>query len=351
MQPEPSIARRRTDRPKRISVIIPFFQRKRGLLREALRSVACQYLPWPAEVELIVVDDGSPVAADLDADNLALPDWIRLRILRQANAGPAAARNHGLDAISPDSHYIAFLDSDDQWSTRHLACGIDTLGTAHDFYFCDSAMPPTTMFAAMTFFRTLPSQHGVEPLDGTRSTYRFIGANGGSSMVRDYLCQTSSVILRASAVGPLRFEESLRHAGEDWLMWARLAHRARGISFSLSANSVRGEGINLYRDAHERLSGRNLRRILSMIRMNELMGAIDGIDAQSLMLTQQRRRSFQMELAAILMHPRLYLGLTDQLQRVTIASAYRHLGRELPGYWTEIARRKLHPAAMREAPV
>ncbi|WDA35582.1 MULTISPECIES: glycosyltransferase family A protein [Sphingobium] len=350
MRPDPSMARRRTTMPKRISVVIPFFQRKRGLLREAVRSVACQYLPWPAEVELIVVDDGSPVAADLDVDNLALPDWIRLRILRQANAGPAAARNHGLDALSPDSGYIAFLDSDDQWSTHHLAWGIDTLGTAHDFYFCDSAMPPTTMFAAMAFFQALPAQQGVELLDGTRGTYRFVGTSGGSSMVRDYLCQTSSVILRRSAVGSLRFEESLRYAGEDWLMWARIAHRARGICFSLSANSLRGEGINLYRDAHERLGGRNLRRILSMIRANELMGAIDGIDAQSLMLTQQRRRSFQMELAAILMHPRLYLGLMDRLQRAMIARAYRHLWRDLPGCWTEILRRKLRPAALREMP-
>src|SRR3546814_10599300 len=87
MRPDASMARRRTTMPKRISVVIPFFQRKRGLLREAVRSVACQYLPWSAEVELIVVDDGSPVAAQLDLDNLALPDWIRLRILRQANAG------------------------------------------------------------------------------------------------------------------------------------------------------------------------------------------------------------------------------------------------------------------------
>ena len=103
-----------------------------------------------------------PVVAIVFGMSLAI-----VRILRQANAGPAAARNHGLDAMSPDSHYIAFLDSDDQWSTHHLACGIDTLGTANDFYFCDSAMPPTTMFAAMAFFRTLPTQHGVEPLDGT----------------------------------------------------------------------------------------------------------------------------------------------------------------------------------------
>lgn len=331
MQPDPATMRH-------ISVIVPYFQRQPGLLRAAVQSVAGQYFPWRAKADLIVVDDGSPRPAEADLHDISLPDWLRLRVLHQNNAGPAAARNRGLDRVSPASHFVAFLDSDDRWGRHHLASGIAAMGADHDFYFCDSVMPPTTLFATTPFFATLD---GAEPLDETQGLYSLLQDKAGSVMIREYLCQTSTVILRACAVQSLRFDESLRYAGEDWLMWARLAHRARGVCFSLTANSLRGEGINLYRDAHDRLSGRNLRRILSMIRANELMGAIEGIDAQSLALTRQRRRNFQMELAAILLHPRLYRGMADGFQRTMITRAYRHLWRDLPGYWARIIRRKL----------
>jgi succinoglycan biosynthesis protein ExoW len=335
--------RRPPETKRHISVIIPFYQRKRGLLREAVRSVICQYLPWPAAVEVIVIDDGSPLAPDVDLDNLPLPHWMTVRLLHQPNAGPAAARNRGLDSLSSASEFVAFLDSDDQWATHHLATGIEALGDADDFYFCDSVMPPTSLFATTDFFRSFSSHADIEPLDETAALYRLPGRTGGKPMIREYLCQTSCVILRTKAIGPLRFEESLRYAGEDWLMWARLAHRGRGICFSLSANGLRGEGINLYRDAHDRLSGPNLRRLLSMIRANELMAAIHGIDGQSFVLTQQRRRNFQIELAAILLHPQLYLGLLDGLQRRMIAQSYRHLWRRLPRFWGQILRRKIRP--------
>jgi succinoglycan biosynthesis protein ExoW len=331
MQPDPATMRH-------ISVIIPYFQRQPGLLREAVQSVAGQYFPWRAKADLIVVDDGSPLPAEADLHDLPLPDWLQLRILHQDNAGPAAARNRGLDRTAPASHFVAFLDSDDRWGRHHLASGIAAMGADHDVYFCDSAMPPTTLFAASPFFATLD---GAEPLDEAHRLYSLPQAKAGPLMIREYLCQTSTVILRASACRTLRFDESLRYAGEDWLMWARLAYQGRGVCFSLAANSLRGQGINLYRDAHDRLSARNLRRILSMIRTNELMGAIEGIDARSLALTRQRRRNFQMELAAILLHPRLYRGMADRFQRAMIARAYRHLWRDLPGFWAQIVRRKL----------
>jgi glycosyltransferase involved in cell wall biosynthesis len=71
--------------------------------------------------EVIVVDDGSTDATEealaaLCADSAAVRN--RLHYVRQANAGPSAARNHGVRlARSP---WVAFLDADDYWYPRKL---------------------------------------------------------------------------------------------------------------------------------------------------------------------------------------------------------------------------------------
>lgn len=95
-----------TDERKRfplVSVIIPFYKQDR-YLEEAIRSVADQSYP---NVELIVVDDGSPVAvAEVIGD---LPG---VTVIRTENRGVSAARNTGSERSSGE--YLIFLDADDR---------------------------------------------------------------------------------------------------------------------------------------------------------------------------------------------------------------------------------------------
>lgn len=87
------------------SVILPTHNRLR-MLQDAIKSVRGQTF---TDYELIVVDDGS---TDGTADYLtAYKDEIKM--IRQPQRGPGAARNAGLAAAS--GSYIAFLDSDDAW--------------------------------------------------------------------------------------------------------------------------------------------------------------------------------------------------------------------------------------------
>jgi glycosyltransferase involved in cell wall biosynthesis len=93
-----------------VSCIVPVFNGER-YLREALDSVLQQTY---RQLELIVVDDGS---TDGTAE-IVVSYGDRLSALRQTNAGPAAARNRGLDETRGE--FVAFLDADDLWHADKL---------------------------------------------------------------------------------------------------------------------------------------------------------------------------------------------------------------------------------------
>lgn len=113
--PEPA------ERPPLVSVIVPVYRGER-FLDAALASVAAQ---THQAVEVIVVDDGSP---DRSAEIAQRRSGVR--VLRQANAGVAAARNAGLAAAS--GPLIAFLDQDDEWKPGRLEVGIAHLDANPD---------------------------------------------------------------------------------------------------------------------------------------------------------------------------------------------------------------------------
>src|SRR4051794_36269759 len=99
-----------------VSVVIPAFNRA-FILPEALDSVLAQTFK---DFELIVVDDGSTD----DTEEVLRPYVERrgVRFLPQANQGPAAARNRGIEAAR--GKYVAFLDSDDLWLPIKLSVQI-----------------------------------------------------------------------------------------------------------------------------------------------------------------------------------------------------------------------------------
>jgi glycosyltransferase involved in cell wall biosynthesis len=129
---EPNLSDRYVAGEPLVSVIVPAYQAEcfvAGAVRSALRQTH-------RTLEVIVVDDGS---TDGTVARLASIRDPRLRVLRQENAGTAAARNAAL--AEARGSYVAFLDSDDRWFPEKIATELailqsaPTIGIAYSSYY------------------------------------------------------------------------------------------------------------------------------------------------------------------------------------------------------------------------
>ncbi len=237
----------------RITVVIPFFQRTTGILARALRSIKDQRFTQSVAVDVLLVNDCSPLSPDGECTAAGFDDHIQLRIIERPNGGPGAARNTGLDAIDPSTDYVAFLDSDDIWQPDHLQHAVDALGQDCDFYFCDHH----SAGSAHSYFNKLREEQVqyrltdalVPGSDNEKLDDQLIYLDERSAslaIVRRYLAHTSTMVFRRAPMAHLRFFEKLRFSGEDYLFSLELAHVARKTCCSHRLNVHRGNGIDLY---------------------------------------------------------------------------------------------------------
>lgn len=106
-----------------ISVIVPIYKAEATIGR-CVDSLRRQTF---SDIELILVDDGSPDHSGILCDEYARED-PRIRVIHQKNSGVSAARNAGLDIAS--GKYLMFCDSDDyvaptwcQWMYEAMELG------------------------------------------------------------------------------------------------------------------------------------------------------------------------------------------------------------------------------------
>lgn len=118
-----------------VSVIVPAWNAAASL-PETLDSVRRQSF---TSFEAIIVDDGS-TDDTAETARRAIDGDPRFRIIRQANAGVAGARNRAL--AEARGRYVANLDADDLWRTEFLAKTVAALeagGPSTAFAFARSA--------------------------------------------------------------------------------------------------------------------------------------------------------------------------------------------------------------------
>ena len=89
-----------------VTVVVPVYKVEKFLER-CVTSLKNQSL---RDIEIILVDDGSPDTCPAMCDAFAMQD-VRIRVIHKKNGGLSSARNAGLKAAS--GKYVGFVDSDD----------------------------------------------------------------------------------------------------------------------------------------------------------------------------------------------------------------------------------------------
>lgn len=91
----------------KISIVVPIYKVPEHLLRHSIESCIGQTLK---DIEIILVDDGSPDDCGKICDEYALTD-ARIKVIHKDNGGLVSARNAGYEAVTGEWHM--YLDGDD----------------------------------------------------------------------------------------------------------------------------------------------------------------------------------------------------------------------------------------------
>ena len=178
-----------------VSVITPYYNTEELFLETfvSLQSQSLQNWEW------VIVDDGSTDETSVKRlDNVAAKDQ-RIKVIRQTNAGPSAARNTSFRNTS--GRYVCLLDSDDMLEPTYLEKCVWFLDSNPEFAFCNAY---SIMFGDQEYLWTTGFERGKAHLQ----------ANSGPPI---------SVIRRAAYAGCGGFDESIRFGHEDWDFWLAMA--------------------------------------------------------------------------------------------------------------------------------
>lgn len=228
-----------------ISVVIPYYQRESGILGRALASIAAQR-DCPMPIHVIVVDDASPIPADAEIEAAGnLPYTVT--VVKQPNGGPGSARNAALNAAPKNTRFVAFLDSDDEWSVYHLARAASSLNAGYDFFFADHHQLNQTAGAFERAGRIQPSMHPALPT--TQSDLHAYQGDMFDQIIRGNVIGTSTVVYDFHKFNKNRFKVEFTNAGEDYLFWMEIASRNAKIAFSSQSEAKYGKGVNVYSGA------------------------------------------------------------------------------------------------------
>ncbi len=180
------------------SVIIPAYNAEKTL-RRCLDSIVCQL---PADVELLLINDGSDDGTDKLCDEYA-SRYPNIRLFSKSNGGVSSARNIGLENAVGD--YILFIDADDAVCTGYFSVLDEALRDSPD----------------MLLFKKQPIDRKIQCVDDCGSIMRCSDAQHSSRFLSKYMRRQALNLITTKAFRRelieehhLRFDERL-DIGED----------------------------------------------------------------------------------------------------------------------------------------
>jgi len=280
-----------------ITVVIPYYQRSEGILSKALASIAAQ-IDCLYPIHVIVVDDASPVPAQSEVALVGnmLPS---IKIIKQANAGPGAARNTGLDHVPPETKFIAFLDSDDEWTPPHLARAVSALDRGFDFYFADLIQLGASVGAFQRAGRLDLTQHPQIP--GIAQGLHHYTGNLLDQTIRGNLIGTPTVVYRFERYRSNRFRPEFKNAGEDYLFWMEVARSGARVAFSSQCEVHCGRGVNIYAGSGWGTE-QHLERIHNELKYRKLTGQLFSLNTEQKQHISRCLADLRLSIARDLLH-------------------------------------------------
>lgn len=186
-----------------VTVVIPAYNAER-YIGETLASVHEQTL---RDVEVLVVDDGSTDGTLPEVERFA--GKLDLTIVRQANAGPSAARNIGIRRAR--GRFCALLDADDLMLPELLATQVALLEASPD------------LGLVLTNVMTFDERGIVHPM-----RWNFSGHRDDTVLDRllvDNFVTTSAVMAPTQCLLEAGLFSEDRDVAEDYELWLRMAVR------------------------------------------------------------------------------------------------------------------------------
>lgn len=192
---------------KKISIVIPSYKTPYKIICRTIKSCLAQsYQPF----EIIVVDDNGGNEFSEISKKIASEYTEKVNVLlNDENRGANFSRNRGVNAAKGE--YIAFLDSDDEWSNDYLEKVVNIIE-------CQKAVFITTNYQIVHKDGVLPPEFDKE---------KFIpGDISKNELYQDLVGPTSTVVIAKDLIIKAGlFDESLP-ARQDYDMWLRVTKLA-----------------------------------------------------------------------------------------------------------------------------
>ena len=198
-----------------IAIITPSYDNLAGLIR-LVGSI--EILSWPmGHITLYICNDGSTDKTVTYFENTKYKFEIKV-LSKEEQAGPAAARNMGLEAAQA-ADLILFLDSDVEVAPDLIERHVDSYKT------------PEVIAVRGEYYTPVFTKKSkwLRYLDSTLRGPRLDYERNGKTVISYDKVNTNNLSVRASAVKELRFDEQIVHyGGEDMVFAYELSKLERG---------------------------------------------------------------------------------------------------------------------------